>query len=132
MKKTLFYWLTTAVLLFAIYGAGSLSINDFNGVITCPKVVGIPVCYIVLLFFVLGMLAHFTTRTWSAKAFIVLISIPGVVAFFASIAELGVQHVCPKTASGIPMCFISLGLCSVILLFKYFSLKKTSQSINAK
>jgi len=124
MKKNIFYWLTTAVLLFAIYGAGNLSLNDFNGAIVCPKIGGIPACYLVLLFFVLGAVSHFIKNKISVKAFYFFIGTPGLLALFASIQELNEPHTCPRTSSGIPMCFISLGLCSFILIFKFLSLKK--------
>jgi len=126
MKKNIFYWLTTAVLLFAIYGAGNLSFNDYQGTISCPKIAGIPACYLVLLFFVLGAVTHFVKSNLSQKAFFFFIGTPGLLALFASIQELNVSHTCPQTDSGIPMCFISLGLCSAILLFKYLSLNKNS------
>lgn len=126
MKKNIFYWLTTAVLLFAIYGAGNLSLGDFNGSISCPKIANIPACYLVLLFFVLGAISHFIKNKLINKAFFFFIGAPGLLALFASIQELNVSHTCPQTSSGIPTCFISLGLCSAILLFKFLSLKKSS------
>ena len=124
MKKNIFYWLSTTVLLFAIYGAGSLSLSDFQGTISCPKIAGIPACYLVLLFFVLGAMSHFVKHRFSNKAFFFFIGIPGLLALFASIKELNVPNTCPQTSSGIPMCYISLGLCTTILLFKFLSLKK--------
>ena len=124
MKKNIFYWLTTAVLLFAIYGAGNLSLNDFNGAIVCPKIGGIPACYLVLLFFVLGAMSHFIKHTFSNKAFFFFIGTPGLLALFASVKELNIPHTCPQTSSGIPMCYISLGLCTAILLFKWLSFNK--------
>ena len=123
MKKNIFYWITTAVLLFAIYGAGNLSLSDFNGTISCPKIAGIPACYLVLLFFVLGAVSHFINNKLANKAVFFFIGVPGLLALFASIQELNVPNTCPRTSSGIPMCFVSLGLCSAILLFKFLSLK---------
>lgn len=127
MNKNIFYWLTTAVLFFAIYGASSLSLSDFNGTISCPKLAGIPACYLVLLFFVLGGISNFVKNKFTNKAFFFFIGTPGLLALFASIQELNVPNTCPQTASGIPMCFISLGLCSAILLFKFISLKRSSE-----
>ena len=99
MKKNIFYWLTTAVLLFAIYGATNLSISDYNGTISCPKLAGIPACYLVLLFFVLGAVSHFVKHRFSTKAFFFFIGTPGLLALFASIKELQVPNTCPQTAS---------------------------------
>ncbi|WP_010523102.1 hypothetical protein [Aquimarina agarivorans] len=129
MKKTIFYWLTTMVLILAIWGAGSLSFKDFSGVLSCPKFIGIPVCYLVFLFFILAGIGHLMSTKTGKIIFFVFIAIPGVLAFFASIAELNMAHTCPQTASGIPMCFISLGLCSTLVVFKYISLKQKNLAI---
>jgi len=127
MKKTIFYWLATLVLLLAVYGAASLSYNDYKGTISCPEIGGIPACYLVVLFFVLATISHFIKHKLATKAFYFFIGTPGLLALYASIQELNVSHTCPQTDSGIPMCFISLGLCTTILLFKILSIeKKTS------
>jgi len=118
MKK-IFYWLTTIVLFFAIYGALNLSLTNFNGSISCPKIAGIPACYLISLFFVLGTVSHFIKN----KAFFFFIGAPCILALFASIQEVNYSNTCPQTSSGIPMCFISLGLCSLILFLKFLSLK---------
>ena len=125
MRKNIFYWLATAVLLFAIYGATNLSLSDYKGTISCPKIAGIPACYLVLLFFVLGAVSHFIKGKMSNLALFFFIGAPGLLALFASIKELNVPNTCPQTSSGIPMCYISLGLCTAILLFKFLSLKKS-------
>lgn len=125
IMKKIFYLVATAFLLFAIYGAANLSLNDFNGMVSCPKIAGIPACYLVLLFFILGAVSHFVKSKYSNKAFYFFIGTPGVLALFASIKELSIAHTCPRTSTGVPMCFISLGLCSVILLFKFLSLRKS-------
>ena len=123
MKKNIFYWLASAVLLFAVYGAASLSYSDYKSIISCPEIAGIPACYLVFLFFVIGAVSHFIQHKLANKAVFFFIGVPGLLALYASIQELNVAHTCPQTDSGIPMCFISLGLCSVIVIFKALSLK---------
>jgi len=118
MKKLLFY-LVAALLLFAVYGALNLSITDFQKKDICPKVLGIPACYIVLLFFALGFVFHFlgksmVTTWWYYGA----LCIPFFRALSGTVSQLSGHVVCPRTAGGTPMCFISLGFCTLLILLK--------------
>lgn len=121
MSKQIFYWITTLILLIAIYGAGNLSLNDYKQIITCPKFLGIPVCYFVLLFFVLATVNHFIKGNIAILFFYLWIAIPGILALFASIKEIKIPHTCPYTTSGIPMCYLSLLICISLIIFKYLS-----------
>lgn len=47
----LMYWVTVAILIFAVSGSASLSKNDWKKKSVCPKLMGIPACYIVFGFF---------------------------------------------------------------------------------
>ena len=46
------------LLLFPIYGAGSLSYSEWTTNEACPKLLSIPVCYLIFFLFVLLMLVH--------------------------------------------------------------------------
>ena len=52
------YFALIAILLFAIYGSFNLSMVDYKKKNVCPKVFGIPACYLVFVFFVLALVAH--------------------------------------------------------------------------
>jgi len=118
MKSILFY-ATIGLLLFAIYGAFNISLTDFQKKDVCPKVLGIPACYIVLVFFILALLAHsmshIFTSTWWYYGFL---AVPFLLALSGTLAELSGKVVCPRTAGGTPMCFISLGFCLTLFLLK--------------
>jgi len=118
----IFYWITLAVILFATYGAASLSRNDWKQKNVCPKIVGIPACYIVFICFLAASISHIINTPLSNQLFFVFVGIPGIIALIGSIIELTGKTICPKTASKTPMCFISLGLCVTLLVLKYFSL----------
>jgi len=124
MFKKISYWITTVILFIAIYGAGNLSLNDYNQIITCPKFIGIPVCYIVLLFFVLAAINHFIKKNITTILFYVWIGIPGIIALIGTISEIKTPHSCPYTTSGTPMCYISLLLCTSLIIFKTLSIKR--------
>ena len=118
----IFYWITLALILFATYGAGSLSLNDWKNKNVCPKIATIPACYIVFVCFVIASVSHIINTAFSIQIFFISIGIPGLIAFIGSITELTGRTICPKTTSGIPMCYISLGFCVVLAITKFYSL----------
>ena len=117
--KIILFFLIVGILLFTIYGSLNLSITDFQKKDVCPKVLGIPACYIVFLFFALAMLAHvlkgpFQSDWWYYGFMLV----PFLLALSGTLAELSGKVVCPRTPRGTPMCFISLGFCTLLILLK--------------
>ena len=57
MKNAL-YILIIAILAFAIYGSFGLVMNEWEVGNICPKIVGIPACYIVLACFSLALIGQ--------------------------------------------------------------------------
>jgi len=106
---------------FAVYGSFGLAIQEWNQSNICPKILGIPACYIVLTCFTIA----FISQVLSAKKWIYFLSI-GIVTLIATTGTLGELTgiaKCPKTDGGTPMCFISLGICISLLLLKLILLK---------
>lgn len=118
------YWVTSAIVIFAILGAGSLSFDDWTHQNTCPTLIGIPACYIVFSFFLMAGISHFVNTVKSNKLFFLLMAVPGLLALVGTVTELTGTGICPRNDSGIPMCFISLGICVILTVSKYFSLPK--------
>ena len=118
----IFYWITLALVLYATYGSFNLSLNDWKIKNVCPKIAGIPACYIVFVSFFIASISHIINTTLTINVFFVFIGIPGIIALIGTITELSGTTICPKTKSGIPMCYISLGFCVVLLIVKFFSL----------
>lgn len=119
MNQILFFVLI-AILLFAIYGSFNLSMVDYKKKNVCPKVFGIPACYLVFVFFVLALVAHvfngvFADNLW----YYAFIAVPFLLALTGTLTELSGKEICPRTPGGTPMCYISLGLCSTLLLIKF-------------
>lgn len=120
--SVLLYWITTAILFFAIYGSLNLSKHDYKKKDVCPKIFGIPACYIVFVFFTVATISHFINTPISNQLYFVFVGIPALIAMIGSLVELSGKVICPRTKSGIPMCYISLGLCLILMGVKYFSL----------
>lgn len=122
MKTSLiFSLLIWAVLLFGLYGAGQLSWNNFQdpeGI--CPKLLSIPACYIILLFLLTAGVSHlldYNPTYWLATGLAAGIAVAGTV------GELTGTSSCPQTASGTPMCFISLAMFAGLILLKMLAVR---------
>lgn len=115
------YWVTWAILVIAIGGAGNLSYTDWVQQDVCPKILGIPACYIVFgVFFIAGIMHLINTKNTKYIYFAVM-CIPLYMALKGTIIELMGTEICPDSEGGIPMCFISLGFCVSLITAKFFS-----------
>ena len=114
------HYMIIALLLFVIYGSFTLSLNNFRKKNVCPKVLGIPACYLVFSFFVGALFIHIL-NTNSSTLYYLFIAVPFLLALTGTLTELSGKAICPRTPNGIPMCFISLGFCSALIAMKFFS-----------
>lgn len=104
------------ILLFGIYGAGRLSYRQLSSGSICPEIMGVPACYIILACFVIPFIAQlfklndalFFTGTLLAWS----------IAIFGTVLQLLKIADCPETTGGTPMCFISLGIFTALVLLK--------------
>jgi len=123
MKKVLF-WVIILICCFAIYGSWGLSMNDWEVGNICPKIIGIPACYIVLACFSGGLISHIVPSSNNKYFYFFFIGIVTLIASTGTIGELTGLAKCPRTSGGIPMCFISLGICLSLIFSKLAWLKK--------
>ncbi len=120
-----YYWVIIILLILALYGAASLSLGEFKSQHTCPQLLGIPACYMVFGLFLIGLFAHLIDfGTWS---FYSPIGILAILALVGTVGEFSGKISCPRTSDGIPMCYISLVICVLLLLSKYFENKSLSR-----
>ncbi len=115
------FWITTLILVFAMYGSAQASVDDWRQKDVCPKILKIPACYIVFASFLIAGLGHFSGSPTGNLLFYGFIGIPAVIALAGSVIELAGKEICPRTGQGIPMCFISLGICVMLLASKFFT-----------
>jgi hypothetical protein len=95
------------------FAAGLLSLNHLKTGNACPTAGAIPLCYLIFAGYGLILLGAVTRSTivfWSGMAPVLGLALIG-----ASM-ELAVGDICPRTANGVPQCFLSLGLATLILL----------------
>ncbi len=113
------YYLIIAVLLFVIYGSFSLSRWDYKKKNVCPKILGIPACYLIFMFFLGALVVHAIQP--ASNLYYGFLAVPFLLALAGTLTELSGKVICPRTPSGTPMCFISLGFCTLLIGLKLFS-----------
>jgi len=110
---TILIWLIS---LIGLYGTFGLVQNELTTGDICPKIMGIPACFIIFACFLLVLLGHSSIlKKWSWVYFIG-VGVALSIASYGSLGELLGFAECPKTSDGIPMCFLSFGLFLALLL----------------
>ena len=123
MQTKILKVLLLIVFAIGIFGAGSLVYSEFMQHDICPKLLGIPACYIILGCFVIPLMVHvlkkynFIYFAFTGLAFLI--------AFVASIMEVTGLGECPKTAGGTPMCYYSLLLFTSLIVIKGVLIRKS-------
>jgi len=119
--KTLLKILIWLVTLFGLNGTIGLVQKELTVGNVCPKLVGIPACYIIFACLVLVAVSHSGLLKDKAKLYLIGAGTAWLIALSGSVGQLMGWMECPKTASGIPMCFLSLALFSSLLLLKWLA-----------
>lgn len=126
--KQVFFWIIILIALIAIYGTTGLVINEWQSDDACPKIIGIPACYIVFVAFSLGLISHLKSGAAGTWIFFMAIGLVTIIATTGTVGELTGTARCPRTEGGTPMCFISLGICLSLLSSKILYLKLNSKA----
>ena len=113
------YYIIIVILLFVIYGSFTLSLKDFRQKNVCPKIIGIPACYLVFILFVGALIVHVLDFE-IPYLYYGFLAVPFLLAFTGTLTELSGKVICPRTPNGTPMCFISLVFCTVLIVLKLF------------
>ncbi|NQU64457.1 MAG: hypothetical protein HQ517_09275 [SAR324 cluster bacterium] len=112
---------TLSILLaLGLFSALRLSYITFTGGTACPNVEGIYICYIVLISYTAMVPAQFGTRRWTRPLFFMGWAVTFMIASAGTILEFINGETCPKSSGGLPMCYVSLGLCIAIITFFTF------------
>ena len=116
--KNILYILIVLIAGFAVYGSFGLVLNEWEQGNICPKILGIPACYIVLVCFAVALIAHLIPSPKTKWIFFFFVGIVTLIATTGTVGELTGMTKCPRTPGGTPMCFISLGICLSLLTSK--------------
>jgi hypothetical protein len=122
--KTLRYSIL-AIIILGLFGAGKLVYKEILTRQGCPKIMYIPMCFVVLICFIIPFIAQLLKK-WNDLYFL-FTGFAGIIALIASIMQFTENAECPKTNSGTPMCYYSLVVFSSLIFLKIYSLKISSQ-----
>jgi hypothetical protein len=111
-----------ALALFGVVAAFGISQTQWMGISPCPSIGIVPACYVVLVGYLLMMIsAIIPSRILFLTGWLPVFLLAAV----GTVSELlSSVPVCPRTESGIPQCYLSLGLVSIIGLVALFTFKK--------
>ena len=134
MKELIFR--TTIALLagIGVLGAGRISIAQWTGNASCPRVGFLPVCYLILVGYSLIVLSMYPRLQKTSLLFltgyvpVIFFAITGVVGELTGILQ------CPNLKNGTPTCYISAALALIIGSAGWFLFKsrKTDSVIKSK
>lgn len=118
-KDKIFFWAIIPIGLVVLKAIFDLSYDHWMNGEVCPSLIGIPACYIILFCVVLLFISHFRLVNDKNIGFYFGTGLPWLIAFYATVKQALQIIQCPKSSSGIPMCYLSFGFFSALLILKY-------------
>jgi hypothetical protein len=99
-----------------LFGAASITYEHAMGIESCPTLGPVPACYIVLSGYGLGGASMFVVVRLRTALFVAgWLPVFGLALVGSSMQVFGFVQ-CPKSASGIPGCFLSLTLATSLIV----------------
>jgi len=114
------YWVINLLFVIGLYGAGSLVITEITTGDGCPKFGVVPACVIILVCFTVPFVLHILKK-WDLIYFL-FTGIAALIALAASVMQFLGNAECPKTGSGLPMCYLSLLIFTTLIILKKLQL----------
>ena len=111
----------TLVFVLSILGTISLVYDELVSHSICPKILNIPACYIIMFCFIVPFSTHLLK--WNNYLYFIGTGLAFSIALYGTIMQTLEIIQCPKTSTGIPMCFISLSIFTSLIILKIISLK---------
>jgi len=103
---------------FAFLNGFSLSTKEWFTTGICPSISGVPACYVVTIAYLLIFTSTLSNkRLLYKRLFVIGAGIVFGLAIVGSVMQITSLGECPKTASGFPMCYVSLGISSLLIVF---------------
>ncbi|MEO9512196.1 MAG: hypothetical protein ABJN84_13455 [Flavobacteriaceae bacterium] len=124
------YWVINLLFVIGIFGAGNLVLTEIRTGDGCPKFGVVPACAIILLCFILPFISHILKK-WNAIYFL-FTGLAALIALIASVMQLLGNAECPKTDSGIPMCYLSLLIFITLITLKKLHLNHANNKESNK
>jgi len=117
--KVLLRLLLGCLIIIGVTGVIPVSYNTYLGLTQCPQISGIFICYIVSVGYITMLVAQIIPKNNIRLQNTIFYSSWGVVflvALIGVIFEIVQGNACPKSTTGIPLCYLSLLLTLSILI----------------
>ncbi len=119
--------LLLGLIAVGLYGAFNVSYDTLTGTAPCPSVVGIPACFAVLIGYSLMLISVVLQPSVKFKFLFLAGWLPVfLLAITGSVLELMNGNTCPKSESGIALCYLSLMFSFGVIVLYAFYLKLPS------
>jgi len=103
---------------FAFLNGFSLSTKEWFTTGICPSISGVPACYVVTIAYLLIFTSTLSNkRLLYKRLFVIGAGIVFGLAIVGSVMQITSLGECPKTASDFPMCYVSLAISSLLIVF---------------
>ncbi len=112
------------LLAFGLYGALKVSYSTWTGDSPCPTVAGVYICYVVLTGYLMMVVTQFLTSFKAVIFYLGWIIVFGI-ALLGTSLEISQGNTCPKSSSGLPLCYVSL-LFSAVIGISFWGLMRQS------
>ncbi len=109
--------------IFGTYGSIGLVGQEMSTGNICPKILGIPACYIILASFLMVLLSHSNLLKDHYWLYSIGAGIAWSIAATGTVGQWMGNIECPKTTGGTPMCYLSLAFFSTLILLKVAEVK---------
>lgn len=127
MKNRIITILILLVFVLGIVGVSELVWTEFSVHNVCPKIVGIPACYIIIICLIVPLTVH--VLHLKTSLYFIFTGITFTIALVASILEFTGNGICPKSESGTPLCYYSFIIFLSLILLKIVHLKNVPKNL---
>ncbi|MFT6899474.1 MAG: hypothetical protein ACJA13_003912, partial [Paraglaciecola sp.] len=99
-----------------LWGALKVSFDTITAKAPCPYVGSVPICYLVTVGYLSMLLSLlFSPAKLTNKLFYLGWGLVFIIAAMGVMAEMVTGGICPVNKQGLPLCYLSLALCLLIL-----------------
>lgn len=116
----------SVIFVVSILATSNLVYTDFIEGDVCPKLLTMPACQIILVCFLIPFLAHIFK--WKTIYYFLGTGLAFTIALYGTIMQVLNYVSCPKTESNVPMCFISLGIFTTLIVSKKIQISNGKKS----
>jgi hypothetical protein len=114
--KSLINGVIILLLVAGVWATGGLVLDEIKTGNGCPKIWIIPACAIILICFLIPLIVHVLKKC--NTLYFVFTGLALGIAIIATVMQFTGNGECPKLNNGIPMCYLSFLIFTVLIVLK--------------